>query len=551
MIDEASIQSLKASIDIVDVIGGYIELKKSGANYKANCPFHGEKTPSFVVSPAKQIYHCFGCGVGGDAIKFVMEMEKLNYVQSIEKLASSYNFTLRHTKNSGEYDETKRILEATQHWYLKNLNTNALQYLKQRSISASSIEKFGIGYAPVGTETLSFLKQSHLPIPKAIDAGVVASSQNGNRVYARLQERITFPIYNSAGAIVGFGGRTLSNHPAKYINSPQTKLFNKSKLLYGYHLAKATIYKKNRIIISEGYIDVIMLHQAGFTEAVATLGTALTPQHLPLLRKGDPQIILAYDGDKAGVEAAFKGASMLSKASFDGGVVLFKDGSDPADMVADSKSTELAELFRKPKPFTPFVMEHIASRYDLKNPHQKEEALKQIKDFLLTLSPIMQEAYAPTAASILKVRSVALNRPSTKQISSSVAEKKEDIALLMIIKTIAENSKLARIAVDYLDRDLFVKYATLFELVTTEKYDDPIVQRLLIDDEIGTIEEQNFNKALCQLLIRFYEEKLTQINRDKNLCFSDKSYMIRKIKLEILPSLSRGKLIASHKHYFK
>ncbi|MDD3592630.1 MAG: CHC2 zinc finger domain-containing protein, partial [Sulfurovum sp.] len=195
MIDNASIESLKNSIDIVDVIGNYIELKKAGANYKANCPFHGEKTPSFVVSPSKQIYHCFGCGAGGDTIKFVMEIEKLSYPEAIEKLASMYNFSLRYTKGSSDYSDAKRVLEAVQTWYVKNLDQNptAQTYLADRGISAASIEKFGIGYVPSGGQVMQFLQRTMLPKPQAAEAGVIAQGERGE-YYARLVERITFPI---------------------------------------------------------------------------------------------------------------------------------------------------------------------------------------------------------------------------------------------------------------------------------------------------------------------------------------------------------------------
>jgi len=264
MIDNASIESLKNSIDIIDVVGSFVELRKAGANYKANCPFHGEKTPSFVVSPSKQIYHCFGCGVGGDSIKFLMELEKLTYPESIEKLASMFNFSLIYTKGSSDYSDAKRILEAIGQWYVKNLNQNkiATKYLLDRGVSQSSIERFEIGYVPTSTEVMNFLTSALLPMPKAAEAGIIAESENGRGYYARLVERITFPIYSPSGAIVGFGGRTITNHPAKYINSPQTKLFNKSRLLYGYHLAKESIYKNKKLIVCEGYLDVVMFHQA-------------------------------------------------------------------------------------------------------------------------------------------------------------------------------------------------------------------------------------------------------------------------------------------------
>ena len=377
MIDNASIESLKSSIDIVDVVGSYIELKKAGANYKANCPFHGEKTPSFVVSPSKQIYHCFGCGAGGDSIKFMMEIEKLSYPEAIEKLASMYNFSLLYTKGSSDYSESRRLLESVQKWYVKNLDLNesAKKYLHDRGVSNSSIETFEIGYVAKGQEVMHFLTSNLFPMPKAEEAGIIALGERGE-FYARLVERITFPIYSSNGSIVGFGGRTLGNHPAKYINSPQTRLFNKSRLLYGYHRAKDRIYANKKLIVCEGYLDVIMFHQAGFGEAVATLGTALTTEHLPLLRKGAPRIILAYDGDKAGVAAALKAAQMLSAGGFDGAVVLFPDGQDPADMIAKGRSEDVARLLREATPLIPFVIETISRSYDLSDPRAKEAAFR-------------------------------------------------------------------------------------------------------------------------------------------------------------------------------
>ena len=207
MIEKESIEALKSSIDIVDVIGNYLELKKAGANYKANCPFHGEKTPSFVVSPSKQIFHCFGCGVGGDAIKFVMDYEKLSYPETIEKLASSFNFSLRYTQGNDSYSDIKRVLESISVWYTKSLehSVSAKEYLVSRGISQNSIEKFGIGYVSDSKSVINFLNSTHLPLPKAVEAGILAQDDNGN-LYARLIDRVIFPIYSPSGAIVGFGG---------------------------------------------------------------------------------------------------------------------------------------------------------------------------------------------------------------------------------------------------------------------------------------------------------------------------------------------------------
>ncbi|NQY93645.1 MAG: DNA primase, partial [Campylobacteraceae bacterium] len=376
MITKSSIENLQNNLDVVDVISQFLEIKKAGANFKACCPFHGEKTPSFVISPSKQIYHCFGCGVGGDSIKFVMEYEKLNYPEALEKLASMVNVQLEYD-NKNEKRQDIKVLESVNQFYQKLFvsNNTAKQYILNRGISEFSIEKFEIGYAPTSGDTINYLKSNFLNLADAKDLGVIDTGTNG--LYSRFIERITFPIYALNGKIVGFGGRTITGHNAKYVNSPQTKVFNKSRLLYGYNLAKEKIYKNNQIIITEGYLDVIMLHQAGFDNAVATLGTALTADHLPILKRGEPQVIVAYDGDKAGLNAAYKASIMLSHSEFEGGVVIFGEGKDPADMVKEGKVEELNTMFNNSQNFIPFVIDSIVNKYDLTEPLNKQKALKE------------------------------------------------------------------------------------------------------------------------------------------------------------------------------
>jgi DNA primase len=548
MIEKESIEALKSSIDIVDVIGNYLELKKAGANYKANCPFHGEKTPSFVVSPSKQIFHCFGCGVGGDAIKFVMDYEKLSYPETIEKLASSFNFSLRYTQGNDSYSDIKRVLESISVWYTKSLehSASAKEYLVSRGISQNSIEKFGIGYVSDSKSVINFLNSTHLPLPKAVEAGILAQDDNGN-LYARLIDRVIFPIYSPSGAIVGFGGRTMSNHPAKYINSPQTKLFNKSRLLYGYNLAKDTIYKTKQIIVCEGYLDVIMLHQAGFSSAVATLGTALTSEHLPLLRKGEPKIILAYDGDKAGVAAALKAAMMLSSGGFDGGVVLFPDGLDPADMVANNEIEKLAQMFRNPKPLIPFVLEMIASKHDLNNPRAKEVAFGDMKAFLSTLSEIIKESYIPIASSILGVSPKLFStNAKISQNKENISKNSEDIAYLSILKTLIEDNSLIDSVVDVVDSEMFDRYKELYEAILSKDTNNPNVGRLSLDDNIQILNEQELKDILIGILIKYYDKKLKAIVADNSIEYSQKSFLIRKIRTDIIPRLKKGELAYYH-----
>ncbi|MBT8349395.1 MAG: DNA primase [Sulfurovum sp.] len=547
MIDNASIESLKNSIDIVDVIGSFIELRKAGANYKANCPFNGEKTPSFVVSPSKQIYHCFGCGVGGDSIKFVMELEKLSYPEAIEKLASMNNFSLTYTKGSSDYSDAKRVLEAVGQWYIKNLNHNetAMKYLLDRGISQNSIETFEIGYVPSGQEVMQFLQRSLLPLPKAAEAGIIAQSENGSGYYARLVERITFPIYSTSASLVGFGGRTITNHPAKYINSPQTKLFNKSRLLYGYHLAKESIYKNKKIIICEGYLDVVMFHQAGFKEAVAGMGTALTTEHLPLLRKGDPKVILAYDGDKAGVGAALKAAQMLSVAGFDGGVVLFPDGQDPADLIAKGQSETVAKLLREAKPLIPFVLEMIVSMYNLKDPHTKEAAFGAVKQYLDTLSPIIKDSYIPAAATLLGLSPSFFGKATQPdRARDSFTQRRDDVAQLSILKTLIENPNLIDNVLSVMDINMLGGYTELFTALINGENEHPGLVGLSVDDSLEVMSEEELNNVLRNFLIKHYDLKLKSIASSQQIPFEKKSFLIRKIRTDIIPRLKKGELVA-------
>jgi DNA primase len=548
MIDNASIEQLKSQIDIVDIISNYLEIKKAGANYKANCPFHGEKTPSFVISPAKQIYHCFGCGVGGDAIKFVQEFEKINYPEALEKIASTMNFSLNYTEGNSNNNDARRVLEQVQSWYMRNLDStsNALNYLRNRGITQQSIETFGIGYVGASHEMMNYLSSNMLTIPNAQEAGIIAQRERGG-FYARLTERITFPIYTPSGGIVGFGGRTITNHPAKYINSPQTKLFNKSRLLYGYAKAKQFIYKNKKLIVCEGYLDVIMFHQAGFHEAVATLGTALTTEHLPLLRKGEPHVVLAYDGDKAGIAAALKAATMLSEAGFDGSVVLFPDGQDPADMIATGHIQEVANLLRNGQALIPFVLEMMAKSYDLSNPREKETAFGEVKQFLDKLTPIIRDAYVAHASNVVGVNlalfgTKTFSNPQKYQKIQIDERSRDDVAQLSIIKTLIENKMFINKVVNVIEPSMFGNYGELLKAVIEGEERQEMVG-LTLDESIKVMDEEELSRSLSSYLFRFYSLKLKNISSDSSLPIQQKSFMIRKIKMDILPRLKKGELV--------
>ncbi|MGM0534011.1 MAG: DNA primase [Campylobacterota bacterium] len=543
MIEQASIETLKSQLDVVDVIANYIELKRTGGNYKALCPFHEEATPSFVISPSKQIFHCFGCGAGGDAIKFVMEYEKLSYPEAIEKLAREYNFTLAYTKSSNpNASNDRRVLQQLQSWFYKNLRGQFLDYVKQRGISSASIEKFGIGYAPDSREVMHFLSQNHLPMPACEEVGVIAKNESGG-YYARFSKRIMFPIYSANGQVVGFGGRTVANHPAKYINSPQTKLFNKSRTLYGYNLAKQNIYAKKQLIVTEGYIDVIMFHQAGLDTAVASLGTALTRDHLPLLSRGEPKVILAYDGDEAGVQAALKASRLLSSANFEGGVVLFEGGKDPADMIAEGREDEVKKMLSAPVPFFEFIIDTTLAAYDLNNPKQKENAFAEIKSFVNTLSQFAKDSYIPYAANALGVRAAMFKDRKDASVQLRRSMEKNDPNEQSIIKTVLENKALLDMVLDVCDPRMFSTHKEAMAKLCAQEFDDPALRAIEIDQRIQTLHESELTAALISILRRYYERLLQQLPA-MQMEFETKTRYLRNIKTKILPKLKKGELIS-------
>ena len=552
MIAEDSIEALKARLDIVDVVGSYVELKKAGGNYKAPCPFHDEKSPSFVVSPQKQIYHCFGCGAGGDSVKFVMEYEKLNYPEALEKLAEAYNFTLSHTDDKHNKPRSQ-VMDSLNSWYQTLLATQAVatRYLSERGVYESSVEKFGIGYAPESNASINYVKAQQFSIKEAVDMGVVGYDEQRRSAFARFIERITFPIHSANASIVGFGGRTITGHQAKYVNSPETAYFNKSRLLYAYHLAKKSIHKRGEIIITEGYLDVVMLHQAGFENAVATLGTALTQEHLPLLRKGDPRVVMAYDGDKAGRAAALKASKLLSASGFHGGVVVFEGGLDPADMVKEGRVEELGEMFRKPKVFIEFVLDEILSLYDLRDPKAKEACMGEGIAYLKTLSPILQEEYKTYLASrlgglgvspsLLKLNSQANAKDSNGPRVQTNSHK--DMWELSLIKTVLEKPHFIDQILDVLDPSILQFHSYEFSLALSQKRDAPELMSILVDESVGVLrDEEALSAELITFLTRHYERELKKVNIAPNITFEEKAFYIRKFRGKIA-KLKRGELV--------
>ena len=538
MIKAESIENLKSIIDIVDVIGNYVQLKKQGSNYAALCPFHSEKTPSFVVSPSKQIFHCFGCGASGDAIKFIMDIEKLTYPEAIEKLANMYNFKLEYTSSNNFVHID--LLEKVNSFYISNLykNKEALNYLKERGLFDSTIEKFQLGYAPGSFEQIQFFKNANLNNKDLIELGVL----NESGEYPRLIERITFPIFSQSGKIIAFGGRTISNHPAKYINFTNTKIFNKSKTFYGLNFAREHILRSKKIIIVEGYMDVIMLHQAGIENATATLGTALTKEHLPILQKLKPNITVAYDSDTAGINAALKASKLLYKEYFEGGVVLFDEGEDPADAVKKNKNIQ--EIMNNKISFSDFIIEYTLKKYNLKNPVAKKDAIEEIKSYINTLPELLKEDFANKAARFLQISPQFL-KVKTKNFSQNLnSNKKIDIAEASIIKTLYENPEIMNEIVEYLTPEMFKTHSYELSEIYKENFENPKLIEIVLRDDVKIHDLKTLKNQIRKILIPFYQEKITQIKLNEHLETNKKMHMLKMLNLKLL-RLKKGELVES------
>ena len=525
MIDPKSIEKLKNQIDIVNIIEQYIPVKKMGSSYKCVCPFHDDKNPSMSINQNKQMYHCFACKAGGDAVKFVMDYEKLTYPEAIERIASLVNFSLEYTNDKAPTQkENKHILEKANAFYRSEFfkHEAAVRYIYSRGINDAMIEKFELGWAGDSASTIRLLQNENIEPKEALEVGIVKQNEKG--IYASFIERITFPIYSHTTRLVGFGGRTISDHPAKYVNSPQSSVFDKSKLLYGYHLAKQSIFEKKQIIITEGYLDVIMLHYAGFTNAVAVLGTALTTSHLPLLKRGEISVVLCFDGDGAGINAAIKSSRLLSQNEIDGSVVIIKGGADPADMVFAGRSEELKEMFDSGTELGEFYIEQIVKKYDISRPVQKQKCLEEIMEFTNSLKPVISNSYENLVANLLKIEvgtfSLSNQKHSStqsqnfananRQTEQNLQKKtKTDILEFSILKSMLANKGYETIVLNELEEKFFLHHKNYFQAALAPKIEANavLVREIYVDDSAKVASsEESLREAILKLKLKYYEK---------------------------------------------
>jgi DNA primase len=395
MIPQGFIQDLLARVDIVDVVGRHVQLKKGGQNYIGLCPFHGEKSPSFTVSPSKQFYHCFGCGAHGSAIGFLMDQRGLSYVEAIHELAQQAGLTVPEAvRSDSEQAHRSRglteLLSAASEFYRQELKRSgvAIDYLKGRGITGQTAARFALGYAPDAWQPLRAAVPNY-DDPKLAEAGLVIVGDEGKR-YDRFRGRVMFPIRNRRGAVIGFGARVLGVGEPKYLNSPETPVFHKGQELYGLFEAQEAIRSRKRAIVCEGYMDVIQLAQAGFGESVAALGTAITAHHVTALLRMTDHVVFAFDGDAAGrkaarraLEAALPAISDTKRASF----VLLPQGEDPDSLIKAQGAGAFEDALRKALPLSRWFTIALAEGRDLDQAEDRAALLAEAQPLLESMAP--------------------------------------------------------------------------------------------------------------------------------------------------------------------
>lgn len=392
MIPQSFIQDLLGRIDIVDVIEPAVPLKRAGSNMVACCPFHSEKSPSFTVSPSKQFYHCFGCGAHGTAISFLMEYHGMGFIDAVKDLAARAGMTVPETRRSEAQDAAARVApaltdvlaRAARHYkdQLKRSET-AIGYLKSRGLTGEIAARFGLGYAPDGWHALSAVFSDY-DAPELLEAGLVIENEEGRR-YDRFRDRIMFPIVNLRGDIVGFGGRVLGAGEPKYLNSPETPVFEKGHELYGLFQARQAIRQQNRVVVVEGYMDVVALAQHGLLNAVATLGTATTPYHVQKLLRHADRVTFCFDGDAAGRRAAWRALEVSLQVLADGkqvGFLFLPEKDDPDSFVREHGADAFVERLDAAVPLSRFMLTELRDRVDMETPEGKAAFLKEAESLL-------------------------------------------------------------------------------------------------------------------------------------------------------------------------
>jgi DNA primase len=561
-IPEDKILDIKNAADIVAVISEVVHLKKTGRNFVGLCPFHSEKTPSFTVSPEKQIFYCFGCGIGGNVFSFLMKKDGLAFPEAARLLARRYSIDIprKHLtpdqkKRMGERESLVKINRQAMDYYHKMLlrspsGKSAMTYLKKRGLSAEIIERFSLGYAPPGwNNIINFFSKSGVPLAKVERSGLILPKKGGRGYYDRFRDRIVFPIIDVNQTVIGFGGRVMNDSLPKYLNSPETPVYSKSRSLYGLYLAKDKSRATDCIYIVEGYLDLLTLHQHGIENAVATLGTALTVEHVRMLSRYVPRLILVYDSDEAGIRSArrcidtfwqehvdFSRGDVFREENADTQILVLPDGHDPDSYLREKG----VESFQKAATQAPGIVSFLIEQSIAKHGPSTEGKIRVVADLKAPLAAIndnvARSLYVKQLAERIGIEeNIILQEIRAGAISKKAKDtgKKADLAesegsrlerqiIAMMLQFPAILPEIRKYdAIEYIDNPRLHSIATtiLESRLSSDKQiselfiDKPDLEKLI--SALAMIEESWEKKGCLKLIIQFV--KNGQRRRDRQI----------------------------------
>ncbi|MFH1005805.1 MAG: DNA primase [Bacteroidota bacterium] len=569
MISRETISRILDTVHIEEVVSDFLTLKKRGSNYISLCPFHNEKTPSFNVNPGRNIYKCFGCGKGGDAVNFMMEHEKMNYPEALRYLAKKYNIEIEEVYKENAEEEEKQQSEreslyvvcsfAQKYFSEILLSTNegksiGLSYFKERGFTDETIEKFQLGYAPENkTAFTDAALQAGYQLDYLIKAGLVIKSENtfsseqqttNNKLqtstFDRFAGRIIFPIHGVTGRVIGFGGRALrKDAKAKYINSPETDIYHKGNILYGMSLARKIISSEDNCFLVEGYTDVISLHQAGIENVVASSGTSLTVEQIRLIRRYTSNITIMYDGDAAGIEASFRGIDLVLEEGMNVRVILFPDKEDPDSFAKKSSEDELRNFIKEnTTDFIRFKTQLLFTEVK-DDPIKKSELIRQIVESIALIpSSVTRTIFIQECSKIMKMDEQVLFNELNKALRKRFARKGNEI-------NIEEQIKLP---VEAMPQPIET------QTDTTEHHEKEIIRLLLNygnslieyeeeepDDDTTKTSEQTDKTKMVKYSVSVAKLIMEHLAAD-DICFENETY--QKIFDEIITNVKNGNIIS-------
>jgi DNA primase len=556
------IDDLKRQADIVRVVQDYVELKKKGANWMACCPFHKEKTPSFSVSPHKEIFYCFGCHKGGNVFSFVMEIERVAFPEAIKIVADKVGMPLptmiedpRFAALRRESDDVIQLNSWALEWWQQQLSSNAeariaREYLSQRELSEETQKTFRLGYAPDSWEALSSYLRSKGASQLQIDrSGLVVKKDEGGS-YDRFRGRLMFPVFDAQGKPIAFGGRTLKNEDAKYINSPETPAYVKGRNLFGLNLTRDEIRRQGFAILVEGFLDLIVPYQFGVRNIVASLGTALTADQVKLLNRFARKVVVNYDGDRAGIQAAKKSIELLLAEDLEVKVLVLPDDADPDEYIRKFGVTEYQQQRVQAKPHIQFVIENALRDRSLNRPADKAEAVEEVLPYIRAVNSRLQKReYFDMAMNALQITDVPLRRELWQTIRSPVAgqageatkrvlkrsDVKATVAERQLLEILLTDQELRHEMLSRLEKSdyEFLATATIFQAVVdlevegrepdldglTEKLvDDPEAKELVPALLIGETQwEEGDNAPSFRVLAEKCLDALRLVNIDRRI----------------------------------